>query len=252
MEQYGNGPLQRKIAFITGASRGIGKGIALEFAKAGYDLILNCHKNRELLDDLIKTLKNTYHIQCYAMIGDISNPDIVNKMCSEAFAEFGDPDVLINNAGIAYYGLLNEMSTENWQQVLNANLSSAFYCSKEVIPSMIKKKRGKIINISSIWGNCGASYEVAYSVSKGGLNTYTKALAKELAPSNIQVNAISCGVIDTQMNEHLSPEERQALMDEIPACRFGTTKEVGELALLLAMAPDYLTGQIITMDGGLL
>lgn len=244
--------IQRKIAFITGASRGIGRGIALEFAKAGYDLILNCHKSKNLLEDFITNLRKTYHIQCYSMIGDISNPVKVKEMCSMAFAEFGTPDILINNTGIAYFGLLHEMVTEDWQQTLNTNLSSAFYCSREVIPSMLKKHRGRIINISSVWGNSGASYEVAYSASKGGLNTFTKALAKELAPSNIQVNAISCGVIDTEMNEHLSPDERQALVEEIPACRFGTPKEVGELALLLASAPDYLTGQIITMDGGLL
>ena len=142
------------------------------------------------------------------------------------------------------------MSAETWQNIIHTNLSSAFYTSKEAIPYMLSKQAGKIINISSVWGNVGASCEVAYSASKGGLNSFTKALAKELAPSNIQVNAIACGCIDTEMNRCFSEEERQALADEIPAGRFGKPEEVAELVFSIAEKHNYLTGQIITLDGG--
>lgn len=159
-------------------------------------------------------------------------------------------DILINNAGISHIGLLQDMSIEEWNQVLNTNLTSAFSCSKYAIPDMITRKQGKIINISSVWGCSGASCEVAYSASKGGLNLFTQALAKELAPSNIQVNAIACGCIDTQMNACFSEEERATLTDEIPAGRFGMPEEVASLVLTLAEGNEYLTGQIITLDGG--
>ena len=134
--------------------------------------------------------------------------------------------------------------------MINTNLYSAFCVSQEVIPYMIHEKNGCIINISSVWGNVGASMEVAYSASKGGMNAFTRALAKELGPSNIQVNAIACGVIDTDMNQCFSEEERQALIDEIPADRMGKPQEVGQLVVQLCDGNDYLTGQIITLDGG--
>ena len=142
------------------------------------------------------------------------------------------------------------MSPEEWRKVLSTNLDSCFYTSKYAIPLMLKKHAGRIINISSVWGNVGASTEVAYSASKGGVNAFTKALAKELAPSNIQVNAIACGVIDTSMNACFSEEDMEALRAEIPADRIGDPAEVAKLALQLVNAPAYLTGQIITMDGG--
>ena len=144
------------------------------------------------------------------------------------------------------------MTDEEWRTVLDTNLSSAFYCCREAIPHMVSKKQGRIINISSMWGTSGASCEAAYSASKAGLDGLTRALAKELAPSNIQVNAIACGVIDTEMNGRLDREERAALEDEIPAGRFGTAEEAAGLVLMLAEAPSYLTGQVIGMDGGFL
>ena len=159
-------------------------------------------------------------------------------------------DVLVNNAGISYVGLLHEMSPEEWRNVLSTNLDSCFYACKGAIPLMLQRHAGKIINVSSVWGNVGASMEVAYSASKGGVNAFTKALAKELAPSNIQVNAIACGVIDTSMNACFSAEDMEALRAEIPADRIGDPGEVAALALQLAKAPAYLTGQIITLDGG--
>lgn len=244
--------MKRNIVCITGSSRGIGKAIAKSFAAAGFDIIINCKFSVDLMNELQKEIESTFSVRCLGICADVSCASSVDGMFQQITDEFGDVDVLVNNAGIAHFGLISDMSPLEWQSLLNNNLSSAFYCSKQVIPHMVRQKKGKIINISSIWGNCGASYEAAYSASKGGLNTFTKALAKELAPSNVQVNAISCGVIDTEMNQHLSLEERTALIDEIPACRMGTPEEVGELALLLAKAPSYLTGQIITLDGGLL
>ena len=150
-------------------------------------------------------------------------------------------DILINNAGISHIGLLQDMSIEEWNQVLNTNLTSAFSCSKYAIPDMITRKQGKIINISSIWGCSGASCEVAYSASKGGLNLFTQALAKELAPSNIQVNAIACGVIDTRMNACFDAEERSELENEIPAGRFAAPSEVADFVQQLIDAPSYQT-----------
>ncbi len=168
----------------------------------------------------------------------------------DMFREIPYLDVLVNNAGISYIGLLTDMTYEEWQQVLRTNLDSCFLTSRNALPGMIHRKKGKIINISSVWGNVGASMEVAYSASKGGVNSFTKALAKELGPSNIQVNAIACGVIDTDMNKCFSEEERQELIAEIPADRMGKTQEVAQLVVQLCTGNEYLTGQIITLDGG--
>ena len=159
-------------------------------------------------------------------------------------------DVLVNNAGISYVGLLSDMTPEKWHNVMHTNLDACFYTSKLAIPLMLQNHSGRIINISSVWGNVGASMEVAYSASKGGVNTFTKALAKELAPSNIQVNAIACGLIDTDMNKCFTPEDLEAVTAEIPADRMGDPEEIAKLAYQLATAPTYLTGQIITIDGG--
>ena len=159
-------------------------------------------------------------------------------------------DVLINNAGISYIGLLTDMSIDDWNRIVSTNLTSVFSTSRLAIPHMVHEKKGKIINISSVWGIAGASCEVAYSATKSGIHGLTRALAKELAPSNIQVNAIACGVIDTEMNGRLNEEERQDLMDEIPSGRFADPEEVAELALKLTDTPAYMTGQIIGIDGG--
>lgn len=239
-----------KTVLITGASRGIGKAIAHKFASEGFSIIINCSKSAEDLMKLKQELESAYQVSVFASIGDIGDFNYVETLFSDAKKEFNGVDILINNAGISHIGLLTDMDVAEWHSIINTNLSSAFYTSKLAIPYMLSKKRGKIINISSVWGNVGASCEVAYSASKGGLNTFTKALAKELAPSNIQVNAIACGCIDTAMNACFSMEERHALEDEIPAGRFGTPDEVASLAYTLATDCNYMTGQIITLDGG--
>lgn len=239
-----------KTALITGASRGIGQAIATEFAAKGFNLILTCSKSISELKNLENNLVQTYGIQCLSFLCDAGNPQQVDKLFKQLKTSLASIDVLVNNAGISSFGLLQDTSNEEWNALIQTNLSSVFYFSKNVIPYMLSKHQGKIINISSVWGIHGASYEVAYSTSKGGINAFTKALAKELAPSNVQVNAIACGVINTAMNQCLSPEDTQCLKDEIPANRFGTSEEVAHLVMQLCTDNNYLTGQIISLDGG--
>lgn len=238
--------MNRKVAFVTGASRGIGRAIAKKFAEAGYDLFITCINSEDEINKYSEYLTEKYHISCTPLVGDIADPNVVEGF----FEQINDIDVLVNNAGISYIGLLTDMSNEEWDRIISTNLSSVFYCSKQAIPYMLSKKAGKIINISSVWGEKGASMEVAYSATKGGVNSFTKALAKELAPSNIQVNAIACGLIDTDMNSHFSKEEIDSIIEEIPADRIGSAYEVAELSLQIATGNSYLTGQVICLDGG--
>lgn len=240
----------KSTVLITGASRGIGRAIATLFAKEGYQLVITCSKSEDTLHLLADELRSNYSADVLTSIGDIGDYQYVSLLFKEISTRFGGIDILINNAGISYVGLLTDMSLEEWNQMINTNLTSVFSTCKHAIPYMLQKQTGKIINISSVWGNVGASCEVAYSATKGGMNTFTKALAKELAPSNIQVNAIACGCIDTQMNACFSEDEKAALADEIPAGRFGKPEEVAALVLDLTSKHSYLTGQIITLDGG--
>lgn len=235
-----------KTALITGASRGIGKATAEAFAQRGYNLFLTCCNSMEELESLACRLHTEYHISCTPVRADMGNYEAVETL----FSQIRTLDVLVNNAGIAHIGLLSDMTAEQWHRVISVNLDSCFYTCKFAIPLMLQKHSGRIINVSSVWGNVGASMETAYSASKGGVNSFTRALAKELAPSNIQVNAIACGVMDTAMNHCLSPEDMEALKEEIPADRLGTPEEAARLILQLTEAPEYMTGQIITMDGG--
>jgi 3-oxoacyl-[acyl-carrier protein] reductase len=241
----------QKTVLITGASRGIGKACALLFAKHHYHVFLNaCHSLSELENIVCVIREQGGHASVVA--GDIGNPDVVDVIFHKIKEETDHLDVLVNNAGISQIGLFQDLTNENWDQILATNLSSAIYCSRGAIPLMLPRKFGRILNISSMWGVCGASCEVAYSTTKAGLNGFTKALAKELAPSNILVNAIACGVIDTQMNACFTDEERQQLQDEIPMGRFATAEEVAALVFDLAEGHSYLTGQIIGLDGGFL
>lgn len=243
--------MKKKNVLITGSSRGIGRACTLLFAQTGYHVFINCRKSTDRLKELEERIRSAGG-SCTAVCGDVGNPDHVRRIFDTISRTAGGLDVLVNNAGVAYFGLLTDMSDEDWREVMDSNLSSAFYCCRAAIPYMVSQKSGRIINISSMWGTSGASCEAAYSASKSGLNGLTKALAKELAPSNIQVNSIACGVIDTEMNGRLDEEERRALTEEIPAGRFGTPEEAAQLVLMLAQAPAYLTGQIIGMDGGFL
>lgn len=236
----------RKKALITGASRGIGEAIAKELARQGFELTLTCLNSLDQLKELAGCLEKKYGVSCHIFQGDMGDPEAVDRL----FDGLNRLDVLINNAGISHIGLLSDMSVSQWRRVMSTNLDSCFYTCRRAIPLMVHAKQGRIINISSVWGQAGASMEAAYSASKGGVNSLTKALAKELAPSNIQVNAIACGVIDTDMNRCFAPEEMASLIEEIPADRIGRPEEVAALAGQLITAPAYMTGQIITIDGG--
>ncbi|MBR6325877.1 MAG: SDR family NAD(P)-dependent oxidoreductase [Lachnospiraceae bacterium] len=236
----------RPLAVVTGASRGIGAAIAEALAEEGYDLVLTCSETISDLKKLGKKLEKEYDIQCRAEQCDVGDWQQV----SDLFGTIGRLEVLINNAGISHIGLLSDMTPQEWENLIRTNLTGSFHTCKCAIPLFLQQHSGRILNISSVWGTVGASMEVAYSASKGGLNSFTRALAKELAPSGIAVNAIACGVIDTQMNAGFSAEEMEALRREIPADRIGKPEEVAQLALKLLQSPVYMTGQIVTMDGG--
>ena len=241
--------MSQKSVLITGASRGIAAACAAAFAKAGYRVSLNGRKSIEKLNTLAGKLREQA-ADWEALPGDVGDPAEVRQIFDKIRQICGGVDVLVNNAGISYIGLLTDMTDDDWDRILQTNLSSVFYCSRAAVPYMVSQKSGKIINISSMWGRVGASCEVAYSATKAGMNGFTMALAKELAPSNIQVNAVACGVIDTDMNAQLDREERNSLIEEVPAGRFGTVEEVAELVLELAEGHLYLTGQVIGLDGG--
>lgn len=241
--------MNKKYVLITGASRGIGRACAIRFANAGYHVFINSRNSIEELKQLETELTNA-QAACTIVPGDVGCAEDVRAIFQTISTYTDGLDVLINNAGISYIGLLTDMSDSDWDSILNTNLSSVFYCCRAALPYMVSRKQGKIINISSMWGRVGASCEVAYSAAKAGVNGLTMALAKELAPSNIQVNAIACGVIDTAMNAQFSEEERAALMEEIPAGRFASPSEVAELALDLAEKHPYMTGQVLGFDGG--
>ena len=240
---------RRPAALLTGASRGIGRAIALQLAQSGYDLFLLARKEQEKLEDCA-ALCRAAGARVVTRLADVSD----SAACAEAFSNFDRHfsalNLLVANAGISHLGLLQDMTPEDWDHMIRTDLSSCFYLSRLAIPRMLRVGSGKLIFLSSVWGSRGASCEVAYSAAKGGVNSFTRALAKELAPSNIQVNAIAPGAIDTDMNAWLDAEERRALEDEIPAGRLGTAEEVAALVSQLAAAPVYFTGNILTLSGG--
>lgn len=240
----------KKNVLITGASRGIGRSTAILFAQNGYHVFLNCNKSVEELKQVQEEIEK-HHPKAVTLVpGNVGNPSDVRSIFGEIYSHCDSLDVLINNAGIAHIGLLMDLTDEEWQQIIDTNLSSVFYCCREAVPKMVSKKSGRIINISSMWGTVGASCEAAYSASKSGIHGLTRALAKELAPSGISVNAIACGVIDTVMNAQLDKAERQSLAEEIPAGRFCSPEEIAEVIWQTVNTPAYMTGQIIGVDGG--
>lgn len=238
-----------KTAIITGASRGIGAATAIALAQKGYQLLLCGNSSPEKLEKTA-SLCRRYHTTCHCFVGDLAQSETASQITKCALEYFGHIDVLVNNAGIADIGLITDVTDETWFRLLNTNLSSAFFLCRQVLPHMIHQKNGRILNISSIWGTHGASCEVAYSAAKGGLNSFTKALAKELAPSSISVNAIACGMIDTDMNACFTTEEKNAVCEDIPIGRMASAEETADFITLLLEAPLYLTGQVIGFDGG--
>lgn len=238
-----------KTAIVTGASTGIGKAIALELSKS-YDRIgITSYHHPEALMDTCALIRES-GTDCIAVKGDCGDATFVQEFVATIISSWGKIDTLVNNAGISYVGLLTDMKIEEWEHLLQTNLSSTFYFCHAVIPHMVHEHAGQILNISSVWGEVGASCEAAYSATKGGINALTQALGKELAPSGIAVNAISCGAINTSMNHCFSKEELMELEQSIPYGRMAEPEEVAQFASHLLASPNYLTGQVIRFDGG--
>ena len=240
-----------KTAVITGAAKGIGAAIAVSFAKAGYKVVINYNKSEERAASLCKILNDTYPCEAVCIKADVSTPEGAKKLITESVTAFGDIDVLVNNAGIAQQKLFTDINDEDWQSMINTNLSSVFYTSRAAIPFMVSKKSGSIVNISSIWGETGGSCEVHYSAAKAGVIGLTKALAKELAPSNITVNCVAPGVIKTDMLSSFTEDDLAALAEETPVMRLGTPKEVADAVFFLATNSGFVTGQVLGVNGGL-
>ena len=234
------------IVLITGASRGIGAACAALFAQHGWRVVIHYHKKEEAARAQAQKCGAALVVQA-----DISQSAEVERAFSQIEAQLGTVDVLVNNAGIAAQGLLTDVTDADWNTMIGTNLSGAFYCCRRALPAMIAKKRGKIINISSILGMVGASCEVAYSAAKAGLIGMTRALAKEVAPSCIQVNCVAPGVVDTDMMTDFSMEDRRALAEETPLGRLGTPEDIARAVWFLASPDaDFMTGQVLSPNGG--
>lgn len=237
-----------KVVIVTGASRGIGREIARKLAIKGYIVIANYNKSENKIKELQKELlENKINIDIFQ--ADISKRNEAKKLAEYVIKKYKKIDILINNAGISQIKEFTQITDEDWNNMINVNLNSVFYMTQEVVSNMIHNKNGCIINMSSIWGQIGASCESHYSVSKAGIDAITKSLAKELGPSNIRVNSIAPGIIDTEMNKHLNEEELEYIKEEIPLQRIGNVKDV-ERCVEWLIDDEYVTGQIISINGG--
>ena len=239
-----------KTVLITGASKGIGAATAIHFAQKGYNVVINYNNSYESASLLARSLAaNGYSVMTHK--ANVANKLEVDLMVKETLYKFGSLDILVNNAGVAYQGLITDTDEIDFDRIIDTNLKGTFNCCKAVTPSMVSKGSGKIINISSMWGQVGASCEVAYSASKAGVIGLTKALAKELAPSGVTVNCIAPGLIETSMNSNLTVEELAEFVDTIPLGRMGSADEIAEAIEFLASdKADYITGQVLGINGG--
>lgn len=236
-----------KKVLITGSSRGIGAACAEAFAERGYFVIINYNTNYNAAQELSEKIAKKYNTNPIVYKCDISDSAAIKKM----FEEIGDIDVLVNNAGISQQKLFTDITDEDWKKMMSVNLDGVFYCSREAAKNMIKRKTGSIINISSMWGQTGASCEVHYSAAKSAVIGLTKALAKELGPSNIRVNCIAPGVIDTDMMKSFDENTKQELKEETPLVRLGTPKDIADAVVFLAdNKSGFITGQILGVNGG--
>lgn len=243
-------PLFGQTAVITGASRGIGRAIALKLAKAGAYVVVNYRQSESAAKEVVEACRAA-GTKAGAIQADVTNPNEVENLFIEA-TRFGTPKILVNNAGIAQSKLLLDTSLQDWEALLKSNLTAPFLCAKAVLPAMIRENYGRIINISSIWGIAGGSFEVAYSASKGGLIAFTKALAKEVAPSGITVNAVAPGAVETDMMRSLSMDDRTQLESETPVGRIGHPDDIAHAVMFLASpGASFMTGQVISPNGGL-
>ena len=237
-----------KIIVVTGGSRGIGAEIVKHLSKLGYTVILNYNKSQTCAKNVENELKKQ-GITVNIFKADVSQKEEAEDLIKYVLNKYGKIDVLINNAGVSQTKLFTEISDEDWQDMINNNLNSAFYCTRATVKSMIKNKQGLVINISSIWGVTGGSMEVHYSTAKSGLIGFTKALAKELGPSNIRVNAIAPGIINTDMNKEYSKEEIEDVKSQIPLEKIGNTIDIAKCIEWL-IKDEYTTGQVISINGG--
>lgn len=240
-----------KTVLVTGASRGIGASIAVAFAQQGCAVVINYNNSKEKAENLAKIILDSYKVPALAVKCDVSDYNQVQKMFDTVNDSLGGVDVLINNAGISSQKLFTDLLPEDWKNTMSINLDSMFYCCKLALPYMISKKSGVIINISSMWGQAGASCEVHYSTAKAGVIGLTKALAKEVAPSGIRVNCIAPGVIMTDMMSSFDEQTLNELKEETPLQKLGTPKNIADAAVFLASSKaEFITGQILGVNGG--
>ncbi|EQF80209.1 short chain dehydrogenase family protein [Clostridioides difficile 342] len=242
--------MKKKTVLITGGARGIGKAMSKAFAKEGYNVLVNFNKSENEAKELY-TILNEKNFSVKLFKANISNREDVEDMVDYCIKEFGGLDVLVNNAGVSQDKLFTDITDEDWDNMMNINLKGSFYCSQVALKYMISEKKGNIINISSIWGISGASCEVHYSITKAGIIGMTKALAKEVGPSNIRVNSIAPGVINTDMLSGYNEEDIDALGEETPLMRLGTPEDIANCAIFLASdKSNFITGQVISPNGG--
>ncbi|HBH0274996.1 TPA: SDR family oxidoreductase [Clostridioides difficile] len=242
--------MKKKTVLITGGARGIGKAMSKAFAKEGYNVLVNFNKSENEAKELY-TILNEKNFSVKLFKANISNREDVEDMVDYCIKEFGGLDVLVNNAGVSQDKLFTDITDEDWDNMMNINLKGSFYCSQVALKYMISEKKGNIINISSIWGISGASCEVHYSITKAGIIGMTKALAKEVGPSNIRVNSIAPGVINTDMLSGYNEEDIDALVEGTPLMRLGTPEDIANCAIFLASdKSNFITGQVISPNGG--
>ena len=240
-----------KYALITGASGGIGAATARAFAQAGYGVAIHAHRSVDKLHALAQEL-SALSVPVLEVCADLSNPVQAKTMVDNVLEKFCQLDILVCCSGLSHVGLVTDIDPQQWKTLFGVNVDGMHYCCQAVLPHMVHRKEGCILTVSSMWGQVGASCEVAYSATKGAVIAYTKALAQEVGPSNIRVNCIAPGVIATEMNAHLSPEDLEALADETPLGRIGTPEECAACALFLASeGASFVTGQVLAPNGGL-
>ncbi len=232
---------------ITGASRGVGKALALACARSGEfrKMVLVCREDAEALKETARLVSQAGDLLCATVVGDVGDLSFVEGLRRD----FGPVDTLVNNAAVSRIGLLTDTPPETWDLVIRTNLTSLYNTCHTYVPDMVRASYGRILNVSSVWGLQGASCEVAYSAAKGGVNTFTRALARELAPSHIRVNAVALGIVNTRMNAELSAEELEKIRGEIPAGYIASPEEAAEAILKLLNMPEYFNGEIVRLDG---
>ncbi|MCL6603024.1 MAG: 3-oxoacyl-ACP reductase FabG [Paenibacillus sp.] len=243
-------PLGEMTVLVTGGSGGIGGAIAERFASVGMNVIIHYMTSHEAANDVARRCM-ALGAKVMTVMADIRDRNQLLRMAERLESSGMMPDILVNNAGKAHYGMLADLTEEEWDDIMAVNLKGSFLCSQIFMPNMVSQRYGRIVNVSSVWGISGASCEVAYSASKGGVNAFTKALAKELAPSGVTVNAVAPGAVNTAMVSNLQEDELRMLADEIPAGRLASPAEISSLVYFLALPESgYITGQIISPNGG--